>query len=275
MNQCFTYSISPSISFFAEIHTFSAKEKDTETGLSYFGSRYYSSDLSIWLSVDPMSDKYPSLSPYTYCANNPVKLVDPNGEEIVISEYTNQEGKTVYDIKFTARMIDRTGKKYDEKTMQQYKDAIKQAIENQYGGEKDDGSVVNVDVDIEINGENDGSRHSIYLVNKCSKPGLAGEAEEGGKYMNINMNEVDVKGNTNTIGRTAGHEFGHLLRLQHSDETSNLMNPNTEGTNVTGLQVKQAYQNYSHNNINVGILRYDYKRRKSHETLLKITGGKQ
>ncbi len=62
--------------------TFSAKEKDVETDLSYFGSRYYSSDLSIWLSVDPMSDKYASLSPYTYCADNPVKLVDPNGEEI-------------------------------------------------------------------------------------------------------------------------------------------------------------------------------------------------
>ena len=41
--------------------------------------RHYHSDLSIWLSVDPMSDKYPSLSPYTYCANNPVRLVDPNG----------------------------------------------------------------------------------------------------------------------------------------------------------------------------------------------------
>jgi len=64
------------------LHTFSAKERDAETGLSYFGSRYYSSDLSIWLSVDPMSGKYPSLSPYTYCADNPVKLVDPNGEEI-------------------------------------------------------------------------------------------------------------------------------------------------------------------------------------------------
>ncbi len=61
-------------------YTFSAKERDSETGLSYFGSRYYSSDLSVWLSVDPMSDKYPSLSPYTYCANNPVKVVDPNGE---------------------------------------------------------------------------------------------------------------------------------------------------------------------------------------------------
>ena len=64
--------------------TFSAKERDPETGLSYFGSRYYSSDLSIWLSVDPMSDKYASLSPYTYCANNPVKLVDPDGEEVVL-----------------------------------------------------------------------------------------------------------------------------------------------------------------------------------------------
>ena len=64
------------------MYTFSAKERDAETGLSYFGSRYYSSDLSVWLSVDPMSDKYPSLSPYTYCADNPVKLVDPNGEDI-------------------------------------------------------------------------------------------------------------------------------------------------------------------------------------------------
>ena len=63
-------------------YTFSAKERDPETGLSYFGSRYYSSDLSIWLSVDPMSAKYPSLSPYTYCADNPVRCVDPNGEEI-------------------------------------------------------------------------------------------------------------------------------------------------------------------------------------------------
>ena len=65
----------------AELFAFSAKERDVETGLSYFGARYYSSDLSIWLSVDPMSAKYPSLSPYVYCADNPVGLVDPNGME--------------------------------------------------------------------------------------------------------------------------------------------------------------------------------------------------
>ena len=82
------------ITDYAARYTFSAKEKDPETGYSYFGSRYYSSDLSIWLSVDPMSDKYPSLSPYTYCANNPIKLVDPDGEEIV-----DENGVKCYDEK--------------------------------------------------------------------------------------------------------------------------------------------------------------------------------
>jgi len=73
-----------------ESFTFSAKERDPETGLSYFGSRYYSSDLNVWLSVDPMAAKYPSLSPYTYCANNPVRVVDPDGEEI--GEYRDWNG---------------------------------------------------------------------------------------------------------------------------------------------------------------------------------------
>ena len=61
------------------------KERDSETGFSYFGARYYDSDLMTgWLSVDPMADKYPGLSPYAYCAWNPIKLVDPDGEEIWI-----------------------------------------------------------------------------------------------------------------------------------------------------------------------------------------------
>ena len=64
-------------------YTFSGKEKDVETGYSYFGARYYDSGLSIWLSVDPMSDKYPNLTPYGYCANNPVILVDPDGRWVI------------------------------------------------------------------------------------------------------------------------------------------------------------------------------------------------
>ena len=61
---------------------FTGKELDAETGYSYFGARYYApTSLTAWLSVDPMSDKYPSISPYAYCAWNPVRLVDPDGNE--------------------------------------------------------------------------------------------------------------------------------------------------------------------------------------------------
>jgi hypothetical protein len=38
--------------------------------------------MTMWLSVDPMADKYPSISPYAYCAWNPVRLVDPDGRDI-------------------------------------------------------------------------------------------------------------------------------------------------------------------------------------------------
>lgn len=62
------------------IYRFNGKEKDYESGFHYYGARYYWSEvLTSWLSVDPMADKYPSISPYAYCAWNPVRLVDPDG----------------------------------------------------------------------------------------------------------------------------------------------------------------------------------------------------
>ncbi|MBR5832614.1 MAG: hypothetical protein IKY79_08390 [Bacteroidales bacterium] len=80
------------ISSYNERFTFTGKERDSETGFSYFGARYYDSDLMTgWLSVDPMADKYPGLSPYAYCGWNPVKLVDPDGREIRIY-YKNKSG---------------------------------------------------------------------------------------------------------------------------------------------------------------------------------------
>ena len=81
--------------------SFTGKERDAETGYSYFGARYYDSDLSgLFLSVDPMADKYTDISPYVYCAWNPLRLVDPDGRDIW---EINQEGKIVNRIKTTER----------------------------------------------------------------------------------------------------------------------------------------------------------------------------
>ena len=63
---------------------FTGKERDEETGYGYFGARYMDHELmTMWLSVDPMADKYPGTSPYNYCMWNPLKVVDPNGMDAI------------------------------------------------------------------------------------------------------------------------------------------------------------------------------------------------
>lgn len=60
-------------------YLFNGKELDRETGLYYYGARYYDPTASIWLSVDPLANKYPGWSPYNYTMQNPVKYIDPDG----------------------------------------------------------------------------------------------------------------------------------------------------------------------------------------------------
>jgi RHS repeat-associated protein len=73
------------ISWSFSLSNSNGKEKDYESGFHYYGARYYWSELLTgWLSVDPMSDKYPNISPYNYCSLNPVKYIDPDGEEKLI-----------------------------------------------------------------------------------------------------------------------------------------------------------------------------------------------
>jgi RHS repeat-associated protein len=60
-------------------YKFIGKERDVESGYDYFGARYYDSRIGIWRSVDPLHDKYPNQSPYSYTGNNPIVRVDADG----------------------------------------------------------------------------------------------------------------------------------------------------------------------------------------------------
>jgi RHS repeat-associated protein len=78
-------------------YLFNAKELDEETGLYYYGARYYDSRTSIWLGVDPMWEKYPGISSYAYCMNNSIRYTDPDGREVWIHYMENDElGKILY-----------------------------------------------------------------------------------------------------------------------------------------------------------------------------------
>ena len=249
------------------IHTFSAKEKDAETGYSYFGSRYYSSDLSIWLSVDPMSDKYPSLSPYTYCANNPVKLVDPNGEEIVITSTTDDYGNTSVHIKFTGILVNKSSQNYTKEDLNELKNTISNSIKEKYSGNFGDGVTVTTSVDIITKDERkienyivDRDRHEINIVDNVTNIKNIAEAEIGGRVMNICVN-IGQGDNDNNLSRTAAHEFGHLLGLQDVKIAKNLMESGGEGTFLTSDQIREVVSNYNKDKINIGIPSWDNRRR--------------
>jgi RHS repeat-associated protein len=64
---------------------FTGKERDPETGLDYFGARYYMPAVGRLSSRDRFADEYPSLSVFAYAAGDPVALVDVNGDSINVS----------------------------------------------------------------------------------------------------------------------------------------------------------------------------------------------
>jgi RHS repeat-associated protein len=68
---------------------FNGKELDEESGMYYFEARYQRPP--VFISRDVLFEKYPTLSPYSYCANNPEKYVDPTG--MVIDDYFNEHGQ--------------------------------------------------------------------------------------------------------------------------------------------------------------------------------------
>ena len=73
-------------------YKFNGKELDEETGLYYYGARYYDAQTSIWLAVDPMAEKFAGWSPYNYTLNNPINMIDPDGRE-PLDDYYNKNGQ--------------------------------------------------------------------------------------------------------------------------------------------------------------------------------------
>ena len=64
-------------------YRFIGKELSEESGEYDFGARYLDPIPGRFTTIDPLAEKYYSLSPYAYCAGNPMSFVDPDGRDTV------------------------------------------------------------------------------------------------------------------------------------------------------------------------------------------------
>lgn len=194
---------------------FNGKEKDYESGFHYYGARYYWSDvLTGWLSVDPMTDKYPNISPYTYCVWNPVRMIDPDGKDAEVVVNTD---KKIININariilyaasknISGKDVTRAQAMYKNKIMDSWgKDNEGKAWTIQYNGET---YTVNFNVDVTVDNQ-------AYYESKRKYDGKTNYIGVG----RINRSKVD---NSNSgiwnipsdSKNSAAHEFGHLLGLK-------------------------------------------------------------
>jgi len=93
-------------------YSFNAKELDEENGMYYYSARYYAPPT--FISRDPLFEKYPSISPYTYCANNPMLFVDPTGRDVYKADGEGGFERVRWSIRDKVYSVDKDGNKVNK-----------------------------------------------------------------------------------------------------------------------------------------------------------------
>jgi RHS repeat-associated protein len=104
-------------------YQFTGKERDTESGLDYFGARYYGSNMGRFISPDPSGLLYTdsgnpqSLNLYSYVLNNPQKFTDPAGMYCDYSDHNDPQSgfdPSQFDYNSNSRECGKNGGQWDD-----------------------------------------------------------------------------------------------------------------------------------------------------------------
>ena len=195
-----------------ERYKFTGKERDAETGYDFFGARSYSSAITSWLSIDPLSDKYPSISPYAYCNWNPVKYVDPDGRYFdEANEGVAQKIEVECQNKLSSEKINHYRRKELTKTIRDIAD-MRNDEKNEYRFELDK-----------------------------NKPGTTGKEEKDGHQI------ITMYSNLETLDETVAHEVRHGGQVARGEMSyDNMGNPQKYGVRkeVDAYRAQWAWNGY-------------------------------
>ncbi|NII27332.1 hypothetical protein HB364_19740 [Pseudoflavitalea sp. X16] len=231
-------------------YKFNGKEEQRQefsdgSGLEWldFGARMYDRQLGIWRVLDPMGEKFTGISPYSYTANNPVLLNDPNGMDWTIDIDINEDGSWRIHFHYKAQILNSSSNKYI--STQQLADVTREQFENFFKGSfKKDKNGPDIEVSASadittIEKKEDLSKDATLIeirndddpIFEVKNPNVkAGAIAVSGKEIYVRKSYVRWAAIT-SYGYMA-HEIGHTGGLNH---------PHSDKFNSTGLVIPYPY----------------------------------
>ena len=161
-----------------EVFGFNGKENDKETGYQDYGFRLYDRKIARFITPDPLTKKFPMLTPYQFASNTPIQAIDLDGLEAVKAfHFYNQKGELTQTVKY----VD---------------------VESSFSKEKTEGFAVDANGNVEYiysqEKENDFGTYVSLLWEHKNKGGINFTWEDGkgkekrqGYGNNIKMTEID------------------------------------------------------------------------------------
>ena len=249
-------------------YKYNGKELDTKKGLNWYdyGARHYDAAIGRFATVDPMAEKYYSMSPYAYCGNEPISRIDPDGKDWRIQTHYNKDtGKIEYKITVRAALINNSSNQ--ELDMKKLTELIVNQVNTAYTSSSDDEFVSTIDLQLRVVNSVDDIKeyeHVLQIVDQdelTKKSGSVVMAETYESHLDI---KVGMKAISNMLNkddnRTFAHELGHSGGLKHRMDVENLMTQkriiqNKEGnylkaTQLDHSQIRAIRDNYIHNKLN-------------------------
>ena len=192
-----------------QLYKYNGKELDRKGGLDWYdyGARHYDPVLGRFMTVDPLAEKYYSISPYAYCGNNPIMLVDVNGKEWGIVLNANGTKTVTLAINFN---VD-SSLNLTSSQINAYKTAISTQLNNTF--QEASGGMVSTAVTFYSGNEN--------ISQSLSLGKMDGTLGGGTTYFSSSVNLFNPKGELRSLSNIASdatHEVLHTLRLGHPFE---------------------------------------------------------